>query len=42
MDLEDNSTLKPEPVEDKAIDVGQQTTVPDGDYKLGTANYMQP
>ena len=39
-DQEDHSTLKPEPVEDKVIDVGQQTTVPDGDYKLGTANYM--
>ena len=40
MDQENNSTLKPETVEDKAIDVGQQTAIPDGDYKLGTANYM--
>jgi hypothetical protein len=26
-------------VEDKAIDIGQQTKVPDGDYTLSTANY---
>tara|TARA_R110002051_G_scaffold305018_3_gene374704 strand:+ start:6746 stop:7261 length:516 start_codon:yes stop_codon:yes gene_type:complete len=32
--------LKPKDVEDAAIDVGQQTQVPDGDYTLGTANYM--
>ena len=32
--------LKPKDVEDKAIDIGSQTKVPDGDYKLGTANYM--
>ena len=39
-DQKDHTTLKPKEVEDKAIDVGQQTHVPDGDYKLGTANYM--
>jgi len=39
-DQEDHTTLKPKEVEDKAIDVGQQTRIPDGDYKLGTANYM--
>ena len=32
--------LKPKDVEDKAIDIGQRTAVPDGDYKLGTANYL--
>jgi len=32
--------LKPSNAEDKAIDIGQQTKVPDGDYKLGTANYL--
>ena len=32
--------LKPKDVEDKAIDIGPQTKVPGGDYKLGTANYM--
>ena len=39
---EDKSTLKPEEVEDPAIDVGQQTHVPDGDYTLApsTANYL--
>ena len=39
-DQEDKSTLKPEDVEDPTIDIGQQTHVPDGDYKLGTANYL--
>jgi hypothetical protein len=37
---EDKSTLKPEDVEDSTIDIGQQTHIPDGDYKLGTANYL--
>ena len=37
---EDKSTLKPEEVEDQTIDVGQQTHVPDGNYKLGTSNYL--
>lgn len=37
---EDKSTLKPEEVQDPTIDVGQQTHVPDGDYKLSTANYL--
>ena len=32
--------LKPSDAEDKAIDIGPQTKVPDGDYKLGTANYL--
>ena len=31
---------KPEEVEDPTIDIGQQTHVPDGDYKLSTANYL--
>jgi len=41
-DQEDNSTLKPEEVEDPTIDIGQQTHVPDGDYTLATstANYL--
>ena len=39
-DQKDHTTLKPEEETDKAIDVGQQTNVPDGNYKLGTANYM--
>ena len=38
-DQEDHSTLKPEEVEDKAIDIGQQTKVPNGDYKLSTESY---
>ena len=32
--------LKPKDTEDKAIDIGQQTKVPDGNYNLGTANYL--
>jgi hypothetical protein len=39
-DQENPTTLKPEEVEDKAIDVGQQTKVPNGDYKLTTAKYL--
>ena len=39
-DQEDKSTLKPEDVEDPTIDVGQQTHVPDGNYKLSTAKYL--
>jgi len=39
-DQKNPTTLKPEEVEDKAIDVGQQTKVPDGDYKLTTAKYL--
>jgi len=39
-DQEDHSTLKPEEVEDKAIDVGQETHVPGGDYILSTAGYL--
>jgi hypothetical protein len=31
--------LKPRDAEDKAIDIGQQTKVPDGDYKLSTEGY---
>jgi len=34
------TTLKPEVAEDAAIDVGQQTKVPNGDYKLNTAKYL--
>ena len=37
---EDKSTLKPEEVEDPTIDIGQQTHVPDGDYKLSTERYL--
>ena len=40
-DQEDKSTLKPEDVEDPTIDVGTDPHLQDGDYKLGTANYMQ-
>jgi len=39
-DQEDKSTLKPEDVEDSTIDIGQQTHVPDGDYKLSTERYL--
>lgn len=39
-DQEDKSTLKPEEVEDPTIDIGQQTHVPDGDYKLSTERYL--
>ena len=39
-DQKDPTTLKPEEVEDAAIDVGQQTKVPNGDYKLTTAKYL--
>ena len=39
-DQKDTSTLKPEDVTEPAIDVGQQTKVPGGDYKLSTANYL--
>jgi len=31
--------LKPKDVEDKTIDIGQQTKIPNGDYKLSTENY---
>ena len=40
-DQEDKSTLKPEDVEEPTIDVGTEPHLQDGDYKLGTANYMQ-
>ena len=33
-------TLKPQEVENKSIDVGQQTHVPGGDYKLSTEQYL--
>ena len=39
-DQPDHSTLKPEDAENKAIDVGQQTHIPGGDYKLSTAAYL--
>ena len=39
-DQEDKSTLKPEEVEDPTIDIGQQTNIPDGDYKLSTERYL--
>ena len=39
-DQKNPTTLKPEVQEDSDIDVGQQTKVPDGDYKLTTANYL--
>ena len=39
-DQEDPTSLTPEEAEDKAIDVGQQTKVPNGDYKLTTAKYL--
>ena len=39
-DQKDHTTLKPEVAEDKAIDVGQQTHVPGGDYKVTTAKYL--
>ena len=39
-DQEDHTTLKPEDVENNDADVGQPTRHPEGDYKLGTANYM--
>ena len=38
-DQKDHTSLKPEVAEDKAVD-GHQTKVPDGNYTLGTANYM--
>lgn len=38
-DQEDTSTLKPQEVENKDID-GHQTHIPDGDYKLSTAAYL--
>ena len=42
-DQEDKSTLKPKEYDARDLpgeDVGGQTHIPDGDYKLGTANYM--
>jgi len=39
-DQENPTTLKPEVAEDKDIDVGQQTKVPNGDYKVTTAKYL--
>tara|TARA_Y100000401_G_C8319059_1_gene224161 strand:+ start:1109 stop:1609 length:501 start_codon:yes stop_codon:yes gene_type:complete len=36
----DNVSLKPEVHEDKEIEVGQQTKVPNGDYELSTAKYI--
>ena len=33
-------TLKPQDVENKSIDIGQQTHVPGGDYKLSTEQYL--
>ena len=39
-DQKDHTTLKPEVAEDKAVDVGQQTHAPDGDYKVTTAKYL--
>ena len=39
-DQKDHTTLKPDNVQDKDADVGQPTRHPDGEYKLGTANYM--
>ena len=39
-DQKNPTTLKPEVQEDSDIDVGQQTKVPDGDYKLTTAKYL--
>ena len=39
-DQEDKSTLKPEEVQEPTIDVGQQTKVPGGDYKLSTEKYL--
>ena len=39
-DQKNPTTLKPEVQEDSDIDVGQQTKVPEGDYKLTTAKYL--
>ena len=39
-DQKNPTTLKPEVQEDSDIDVGQQTKIPDGDYKLTTAKYL--
>jgi len=41
-DQEDKSTLKPEEFDARELtpELGGQTHVPDGDYKLGTANYL--
>tara|TARA_R100001015_G_C4469055_1_gene53355 strand:+ start:7 stop:504 length:498 start_codon:yes stop_codon:yes gene_type:complete len=39
-DQKNPTTLKPEVAEDATIDVGQQTKIPNGDYKLSTANYL--
>ena len=39
-DADHKVTLKPEEAEAKAADVGQPTHVPNGDYKLTTAKYL--
>lgn len=39
-DQKDHTTLKPEVVEDKDLGVGQSTKVPNGDYTLNTAKYL--
>ena len=39
-DANNEVTLKPEEAETKTPDVGQSTHVPDGDYKLNTAKYL--
>ncbi len=39
-DQENNTTLKPEEVNESEPDIGQQTKIPGGDYKLTTAKYL--
>ena len=39
-DQKDPTTLKPEEAQDVATDIGQPTKVPNGDYKLTTAKYL--
>ena len=40
LDQTNPTALKPEEAKDTPPDIGQPTNIPDGDYKLGTANYM--
>ena len=39
-DQKEHQTLKPESSEDTDVEVGQKTKVPNGDYKLTTAKYL--
>jgi len=39
-DQKDNTTLKPEEAKETVADIGQPCRIPDGDYKITTAKYL--